>query len=210
MQLHERPFKQVNNLSTAHRAGLILRHSARFPILKEEEVYTARLTREGVKQAEALGSKLSQIRKPGRIYSSPVGRCVDTASSIARGAGWSQMVYPDFHLSHPFIEPVWNALPIRWKEDPVPGQVAEIINLVLEGEETPGVLDIFVTHDTIVASIAGYFMGLGFHYPAYWPEFLEGVLVWRNDSGVHFQWREDERVIGPWPPPAERQLEFEY
>ncbi|MDO8970642.1 MAG: histidine phosphatase family protein [Saprospiraceae bacterium] len=208
--MFELAFEQVKGLSIAHRAGLILRHSARYPILKDEEVFTVGLTQAGVEQAEALGRHLTKIRQPGRIFSSPIGRCLDTASAIARGARWSQTVNPDYHLSHPYIAPVWSALPICWEEDPVPGQVAELINLVLEGDDTPGVLDIFVTHDTIVASIAGYFMGVGFHYPAYWPEFLEGVLVWRNDTGVHFRWRDDERVIDPWPPPAVRQLEFEY
>jgi len=210
MQLFEPVFEQVAGLSIAHRAGLILRHSARFPILKEEEVFTVGLTREGVKQAEFLGRSLRQIRQPGRIFSSPVGRCLDTASAIARGAGWAQTVCPDYHLSHPYIAPVWNALPIRWEADPVPGQIVELINLVLEGDDTPGVLDIFATHDTIVASIAGYFIGVEFHYPAYWPEFLEGVLVWRDEAGVHFRWREDERVIDPWPPPVVKQMEFEY
>ena len=210
MQLFELALEQVKGLAIGQRAGLILRHSARFPILKEEDVYTVGLTREGVQQAEFLGNHLSQIRQPGRIFSSPVGRCLDTASSIVRGAGWSKTVCPDYHLSHPYIAPVWNSLPINWQTDPVPGQVAELINLVLEGDDTPEVLDIFVTHDTIVASIAGYFMGVEFHYPAYWPEFLEGVLVWRDEKGVHFRWREDDRVIDQWPPPAERQLEFEY
>lgn len=209
MQLFESTFKQVSRLGATHRAGLILRHSARFPILNEAEVYTVGLTEEGVQQAEALGNKLGGLFKPGRLSSSPVGRCVDTASAIARGAGWQHEIFVDYHLSHPFIAPVWNALPIRWDADPLPGQVAEVINLILEGDDTPGVLDIFVTHDTIVASIVGYFMGLEFHYPAYWPDYLEGMLVWRNETGVHFRWREEERVIHPWPP-ADRQLSFEY
>jgi hypothetical protein len=210
MQLFEATLEQVLRCSIDHRVGLIMRHSARYPILKEEEVYTAGLTPEGIAQAEILGYELNRIRKPGRLLSSPVGRCLDTASAIARGARWSQPVLPDYHFSHPYIEPVWNSLPICWADDPMPPQVAEVINLVLQGEDTPGVLDIFATHDTIVASIAGYFMGLEFHYPAYWPEFLEGVLVWRTHQGVHFHWRNDECLVNPWPPLSTSQLEFEY
>ena len=45
-------------------------------------------------------------------------------------------------------------------------------------------------------------------YPDYWPDFLEGVLIWRNADQVHLRWRDEERVIGPWPIAGIRQLDF--
>lgn len=190
-QLFESSLTRVSRISSNHRVGLVLRHSARYPILKDEDVYTVGLTAEGVQQAEAFGQELKKIRTPGRLLSSPIERCLDTAAAIARGANWELPVVSDYHLSHPFIQPVWNALPIYWKEDPVPKQVAALLDLVLEGEDKPGVLDIFTTHDTIVAVLACYFTGKQFHYPGYWPDFLEGVLIWRDGNTLHLQWRDE-------------------
>jgi hypothetical protein len=191
MQLFESSLTQVSHISSAHRVGLVLRHSARYPILKDEDIYTAGLTAEGVRQAEAFGQELTKIRIPGRLFSSPIERCLDTASAIARGANWDLPVLSDDRLSHPFIQPVWNALPIYWKEDPLPKQVTALLDLVMEGEDKPGVLDIFTTHDTIVAVLACYFTGKEFHYPDYWPDYLEGVFIWRDRNTLHLQWRDE-------------------
>lgn len=210
MKIFEPTLQRLGALSMSHRVGMVVRHSVRFPILSQEDVYTVGLTPEGVRLAEEFGGELAQIRRPGRLISSPVGRCLHTAEAISRGAGWGLNPQPDYRLSHPFIEPAWNALPIRWREDPLPEQLSELVNLLLEGEDQPGVLDIFTTHDTIIAVLAEFFTGLHFHYPGYWPDFLEGVLIWRNGGEVHLRWRDEETVIGAWPVSQDQQLEFKF
>jgi hypothetical protein len=206
MSFYESPLNMVSHLSESFRGVLVIRHSARYPILSDDQVFTAGLTAEGVQQAERLGMELKKVRRPGRLLSSPVARCLDTAAAIARGAGWEGEVKPDYRLSHPFIEPAWNALPVAWGKDPLPEPVAKLLDLVMAGEDIPGRLDICVTHDTIVAVLAGYFTGVHFDYPYYWPDFLEGVLLWQNGGNVHLRWRAYELTIGPWPIPNLRQL----
>jgi broad specificity phosphatase PhoE len=210
MFFYETPLALIRQLPGSVRGVFVMRHSIRFPIVSESEVYTAGLTPEGLAQAEQFGARLGQLRQPGRMLSSPVQRCLDTAASIARGAGWSTEVKPEYLLSHPFIEPVWNALPITWGKDPLPDHLARLVDLIFNGENQPGTLDLCVTHDTIVASLAGYFTGVPFKYPEYWPDFLEGVLLWQVEGIAHLRWREHECVIGPWPMPGVRQMSFEF
>jgi hypothetical protein len=208
--LYEATLTQLGRRPAGCRVGLVLRHSERQPILRPEDTYTAMLTEHGIRQAEAFGRALARIRQPGRMYSSPIERCRDTVAAIGRGAAWAAAGSVEHRLSHPFIAPAWNALPILWQKDPMPTQVAALMDLVLEREEKPGVVDIFCTHDTIVAALAGYFMGCAFNYPGYWPDYLEGVFIWRQEGAVHVRWREYERVIGLWPVPAIQQLRLAF
>jgi hypothetical protein len=142
------------------------------------------------------------------LLSSPVERCLDTAQAIARGAGWDLKVKSDVRLSHPYIERVWSGPLIQWKKDPLPESVQAILELVLFGDEKHTGLDIFTTHDTVVAVLAGYFTGRSFQYPDYWPNYLEGILIWRSDNRVHLRWREFETVLDPWPVEKSGQMEL--
>lgn len=225
MAIYDQTLALLNGLPAGTPAGLLLRHSTRYPILSEEDVFQAALTPEGIKQAEELGVELGRGWRLGRLLSSPVGRCVDTAAAIARGAGWREtpntefrlshphiepvweaMPHVEFRLSEPHIEPVWDAMPLRWPDCALPAQVEAVINLVLEDPAGPGSLDLFVTHDTILAVIAGIFTGHIFRWPDYWPDYLEGIIIWRSGDGLHLRWRDDEKVIGAWPQPAAGQL----
>lgn len=206
MRIFEPTLTLLNNLPADTPAGLVLRHSIRFPILNDAEVYLAGLTPEGFEQAEALGGELSRLRPLGRLMSSPIARCIDTASAIAKGANWKSTPTTEFRLSHPHIESVWNAMPLRRSEKSVPEPVRAVLDLVLNGQNEAGVLDVFVTHDTIVAALAGFFLGHVFQYPDYWPDYLEGVLIWRYNSEIHLRWRNEEKDIGRWPLETHCQL----
>ena len=208
MQLYRAALEMVRGLPDDTHAGLVIRHSARHPILSDDDIFSAGLTAEGVSQAEQFGKALTAIRKPGRMVSSPVERCLDTAQAISRGAGWEQTIQANYRLSHPFIERVWSGPWRQWKKDPVPDPLQAILDLVLNSVEMPGSLDIFSTHDTVVGVLAGYFTGVSFQYPDYWPDFLEGVLFWRNANRVHLKWREFETTLEPWPPKRNTQMEL--
>jgi len=51
---------------------------------------------------------------------------------------------------------------------------------------------VFVTHDTIVGTVVGYLMGQQFN-TANWPNYLEGVLIWREGAKVVAHWRGETR-----------------
>ena len=208
MRIFESTIKLLSNLPVDASAGLIIRHSIRFPILSEAEVYLAGLTPEGFEQAEELGREIAAMRRLRHLMASPVQRCIDTAASIAKGANWQVVPQTEFRLSHPHIEPVWSNLSLRRLDKSIPAPVQAVLKLVLSEPASDGALDIFVTHDTIVAVLAGYFLGHVFKYPDYWPDYLEGVLLWRIGDEIYLRWRDEEKMIAHWPLQTSRQFHF--
>jgi phosphohistidine phosphatase SixA len=65
----------------------LIRHAKRFSTTNIEEDFKCPLTPEGREDAKQLGeifaNNIGQINK---IVSSPVGRCIETASNIAKGS----------------------------------------------------------------------------------------------------------------------------
>ncbi len=205
------------------RVALLMRHSVRFPIVHPADTYVVGLTEEGVRLAEDLGGLLGQRFEPGRLRSSPVGRCRATGEAIARGAGWMARVRADRRLSHPFIEPAWNLVEstqsgrANGRNGAVPAPLPELLRWMLGTERysaaarSQGVsqaarqaylplpdvrplLDVLVTHDTIVGAVAGGLL----HLPVLgqdWPGYLEGLLFWWADGRARVRWRGVERVL---------------
>ncbi len=185
-----------------------MRHSVRFPIVNPADTYVVGLTEEGVRLAEELGALLAKRFLPGRLRCSPIGRCRATAEAIARGAGWAVKVRADKHLSHPFIEPAWN-LVLRGEVNGVlPEPVRATLRWALGGREAAQqgylplledrpLLDVLVTHDTIVGAVASSLL----HAPVlgpeteYWPGYLEGILLWWAEGQLHARWRGIEGVF---------------
>lgn len=177
------------------RVALIMRHSVRYPIVDEDSVYSAALTPEGVRLAEEMGARLAAIRPVQWVTTNFIGRCVDTAKAISRGAEYVSGVTQDKRLSHPFIEPAWDALPMAWPKDPVPTQIKEILAMVFSTPDIPGAVDVYVTHDTIVGVVAGYLMDEDFD-PSNWPEYLEGIVLWQDEDELCALWRGKVRRFG--------------
>lgn len=187
--------------------SLLLRHSIRFPIPSIELTYQIGLTEEGVRLAEELGVLLAGRFQPGRLMSSPVERCIDTVKAIARGAGWLGEVQTDERLSHPFISPAYSQVEQGKANVMLPPQVRATLGLLLyqsKPGEYPARLDMMATHDTIVAAVAGSLL----HAPVLgpdWPNFLEGIFVWREGEHVRARWRGEERVFTKQFTPVEAQ-----
>jgi hypothetical protein len=194
----ELPVSLINDLDLAPRdrtVALLMRHSARHPILDPSDPYVAKLTEQGVRMAEELGVVLGQHFNGGRLLSSPVGRCIDTAAAIARGAGWPALVQTDERLSHPFIEPAWDKFLRGDVNGVLPGPVLSALDLILDPSCTEPVLDVMVTHDTHVGTLAGCL----FKVPVtekYWSGFLEGILLWRSGTQIRARWRGLEWRLG--------------
>ena len=169
--------------------SLLIRHSQRVEILDSANVYNAGLTPEGISAAVDFGFRLAQNRTLRRIVSSPVSRCVDTAVAIARGADWNLLVRIDDRISHPFIRPVWQSLPfIHYPDSPIPPELATLLRLLSAEPGSAGVIDVFVTHDTVVGSLAGYATGLPVNNGST-PNYLEGVFVWEEGQAFKILWR---------------------
>lgn len=66
------------------RIGVLIRHSVRERITSVENVLSMGLTTQGKKAAYAFG-KVLPVDSPIQLFSSPVGRCRETAACIADG-----------------------------------------------------------------------------------------------------------------------------
>ncbi len=200
------------------RVTLLMRHSVRFPIVKPEDTYVVGLTEEGIRLAEELGRLLGQRFLPGRLRTSPVGRCRATVEAIARGAGWEAKVRADHHLSHPFISPAWELVERAQSGRPngsngvIPAPLPDLLRWVTGGDRPNGdsqmalqaflpivdarpLLDILVTHDTIIGAVAGGLL----HKPVLgpdWPGYLEGLLFWRSEGHLRVRWRGVSYILG--------------
>jgi len=187
MDLVANIFETLNLVPVDRRVGQVLRHSNRFPIVDEYSIVTAALTPEGIQNAEAYGRFLSQKYRFGRLMSSPIGRCIDTAAAIARGAGVDKEVIIAQVLSHPYHETAWN-LKDELAQDCLPDETVSLVQLLLDAEPRAGTMDLFVTHDTVVGVLAQYLLGEAIGNENL-PEFLEGIFFWHEGEGVRAAWR---------------------
>lgn len=183
----------VEALSLAPRdraVTMILRHSIRYPILDGEDVYQARLTPEGEALAEEFGRYLKTLRRPGRLMSTPVNRCMETAARIARGAGWPDAVTPEERISYPFIEDAWLRHTELLAQGSMPAQVLSAVCLAVDApDDEAGRIDLLVTHDTNLVFLTRFLLGARYDQPGSWPNFLEGLLIWRDGAEIRAAWR---------------------
>lgn len=162
--------------------------------------YALPLTVEGQRLAEQWGQAVTRLsgRQWGRVVSSPIERCLDTA---ARMLGLPHADHIDTH--HLLVEPGSLVLDISlvggWfrqhgplqfinaflqqqlagMKDPVQG-VEDILYLLFCEYRAlqAGQLGLAVSHDTLLAAVVGHLQGrrvLGWED---WPEMMEGLFLW--------------------------------
>ena len=189
--------------------SLVIRHAEREEIPMGAFGHDVNLTARGLQNAEHLGAVLFEKRTITAV-SSPVTRCIQTTCGILVGAGSSAKVITDRRLGHPgaFIVdpeiagPLFLELPVLeiarlqlQDETPLPGMrrtkegVAILLDLVTGNLGGNGGLDVFVTHDVILAVLVSSIFGLTIE-EAGWPDFLEGLLLSCLDGSFHASWRE--------------------
>lgn len=173
---------------------LLMRHSARFPITDPERGFEVPLTPEGVRMAEELGAVLGKGFSCGRLLASPVGRCMATADAIARGARWERQALAEERISHPFIEPAWDLLCAGKVNGILPRPVREALEMLLDHPQPQSMLEVMVTHDTVVGAVVGCLLHAPVH-GEHWPEFLEGVFLWREGEQLAALWRGELRLL---------------
>ena len=187
--------------------ALLLRHAERGAIPTGSYGNDVALTTEGVAAARRLGSGLAS-RRPVSILTSPVLRCVQTAEAIIAGAGWDAVSAPNRLLGGPgafvvepdrfgprFLEMGARRIVERQLADDAPpgmrptGEGARLLlELMTPAAKAGGRLSLFVTHDIVLAALVGSLYGLGVG-GFDWPDYLDGLALWRDSDGLRFRWR---------------------
>jgi broad specificity phosphatase PhoE len=181
--------------------------------------YDLPLTPEGVLLAEEWGRQLPMPLHG--LHSSPVGRCMDTALAMARGAGREDLsISTSFNLVEPgcYVHSVGEIGPIflqmgplafanRHFSEPLPGILtpeqggAKLLQHLYRHQGPAGTLSVHVTHDTILTAFIYHLMGRTAIADADWPWMMEGAWLWFDDAdSVRWIWRgaPGERNIAPY------------
>ena len=200
---------QLGKLPHEADAALILRHAEREEIPPGTFGVDVPLTSCGVASAERLGATLSSLRPKVGVTASPVPRCISTAAAIMRGGEWAEEVALDWRLGDPgpFVvdEEVSGALfldigileivrhqltctkpPAGMK--PTAEGVGLLLELATNKLRSRGRLNIYVTHDAILAVLVAYLYRLPVD-EINWPDYLDGLLLWRCGNRLYFIWR---------------------
>jgi phosphohistidine phosphatase SixA len=157
-------------LNRTAQGALLIRHAARYG--RDVALHTDGLTPEGREMARRLGERLEG--KPIRLFSSPIQRCVDTATLIAEGAGCNAEVSittmlgrpgtyvideeeVDRHLAvmglHRFaVEWVNGRIPAKAMA-PVPLGTQALMEWVRNNLQESDGLDIYVGHDLFLTPV---------------------------------------------------------
>ena len=170
--------------------------------------YDLPLTPEGVVLAEQWGRRLD--RPISAFYSSPVGRCVDTAKAMNLGAGLVLPITQTTVLVEPgcFVHSIRHVGPLFLQMGPIafanhhfrhtlegilsPKEGAsKIIQHLYQSQQQQeaGTLSIHVTHDTILAAFIYHLLQQTTIAEHDWPWMMEGAWLWFDDSTLYWLWR---------------------
>lgn len=198
------------------RAGLVLfvRHGERESVPSHEfPRHDAPLTANGWREAESLGVMLSD--RLGTVRSSPVPRCVATASAVIAGAkrrcapehdrllgdpgafvvdgdlAMSELVARGFHSA---ARQLGNgeAVPGFANPDLATSQLLGLAHSLLRAD--PFGVHLLVTHDLILATMAARIRGTALEEQE-WPGFLHGLAMWLDDQQLSGRYGSDQRSI---------------
>ncbi len=197
-------------------AALVIRHAEREQIPPGTFGVDVSLTAHGVASAAQLGKALGADRQVC-VASSPVTRCVQTAEAILQGCGSDSGVLLDHRLGDPgpFVVDPEVAGPLFLETDilaivrhqlshaePLSGMrstdygVRILLDLVADGLECSGRLNVYVTHDAIQAVLIASAFGSSIHQVG-WPDYLDGLLIWKSCEGLSVSWRGVHKVSNP-------------
>ena len=198
--------KFFESLADDERVFLLVRHGERHHITPEDPDFGAHvgLTDEGRRQALSLG-KCIPAEGDLRFYSSPVGRCVETAECIAKGRGIENpQITPLDCLAEYFVdnydeytkvlragfyegicewlknEAAGNPRHPREAFAPLSGRSEEMLAMMLEKGNAR--FNIFATHDAWIVPCLTHFCKMQFS-PKCWMNFLTGMAVVTGPDG---------------------------
>jgi broad specificity phosphatase PhoE len=204
-------FRWLADVPTDRPVALLVRHSVRDALARDDVGYDVPLNAFGVQLARDLGTAVrGRVRT---LRASPVSRCVQTAGLLNEAAEAGLAVVPDRMLGDPGAYVIdrqlagrnWLTMGSRgimehlaFRDDALPGTeqpdagARKLVRHMLEvAVDVPG-LHVFVTHDILLAATAARFLGPP-QGPAPWPRYLEGAFFWRDEAGLHAAYRDVQR-----------------
>tara|TARA_A100001391_G_scaffold134582_2_gene93380 strand:+ start:201 stop:875 length:675 start_codon:yes stop_codon:yes gene_type:complete len=211
-RLHPRLHDALQLLPADRPAHLLTRHSVRELAKNGFADYRLPLTPEGITMAREWGARLE--RPVSAFYSSPVGRCVDTARAMAEGAHGAGLidhepeVITDSTLVEPgcYVEDMNRVGPTFLKmgalrflnahlRQPFDGMLtpaagrAKLAGYLHDRQPGAGELAVHVTHDTILAVLVAELEGRDAIDEGHWPWMMEGLWVWFDERHLNWVWR---------------------
>lgn len=182
------------HIPTDRPVNVLMRHSARFPITSDAEVFTAQLTPEGESLAANFGEWINQKFKIGKIYSSPINRCVETGKYLAKGAGNGRVIFPEPALAHPNEYGEYDGMSDYLISGDWPLRIKQIAEIMFPDENAEH-LNFYITHDTVLALMAGFWMNLDIRAPEDWPQFLEPMFFWKSEGKMRITFRGNNFIV---------------
>ena len=185
-------------MNVNEKISLLLRHADRDDIPKGSFGNEILLNEKGKQNAQSFGVKLAE-RKINRIYTSPIGRCVQTAEFITKGYGslieiieTTSLGAPGLHISDEkiagefFLQHGFDDMYKRFMQgEKIPGipNINELNNRItnfINENSTENGTTIFITHDMLIA-----FYHFSINKKVYtkdnWIQYLTG-LTFRNNE----------------------------
>ena len=208
--------ERLGNVPLGRDVALVLRHAERAEIPAGTFGVDVPLTHRGKASAERLGALLAGTT-PGTMVTSPVPRCIQTCEAVRHGCGWKVPIERDTRLgAHgPFVtdpeisgqlflelgilEMVERQLtasrpPLGMR--PISDGMRILLGLVARNLEGRGRLNLYVTHDAILAVLVGRLFRLPLEAIG-WPDYLEGLRLWRVKGRLHCAWRQLQQASDP-------------
>ena len=185
---------QILQLPDNSTHSLLVRHSDRDKIAKGTFGNDVPLNEKGLQNALAFGQGLSGL-KINRIFSSPVGRCIQTAEQIRKGCGQDIEIFesnalglPGLHINDEvaagsyFLEHGLHKIYEQFVEGiEMPGMVhrddlGKILTEFIVGNSAESGLTIFVSHDSLITQYR-YCLDQTIYTRENWLDFLSGLLL---------------------------------
>jgi len=194
--------------NTSKGTLMLIRHAERPPIPEGSFGNELPITQEGERASRNYGKRQGvQIHA---IHSSPVKRCMGTASNIINGSGQALTTVPDTMLGAPgaFIsnttlaEKSWNrhghegvCHKLFFDDTPMPGfyppqaAASAFLRYMVSNIPPQGRTTLFVTHDIIIAALAVRLLDLK-DEELIWPDFLDGIEITLSDDDILLKYRD--------------------
>jgi broad specificity phosphatase PhoE len=210
------PKSYINGLNIIPKktpVAIVMRHAERLEIRRGDTGFNIPLTEDGRKSAFKLGAEHLE-GKISNIYSSVVGRCIDTGENILNGAKSNLKVIKcntlfgedifvsnfaemsNFYMKNGMI----TLLDLAYDRKEVIGlnnvdkSVHQFINFVLEKIENNDGLSLFITHDMFISLIVGEI----FRHRTTdenWPNFMEPIFIWKEGDDIKLFFRDYLKTI---------------
>jgi len=221
-KLHPALLASQQNLPTDTPVHLLTRHSIREDAGNDFADGSVPLTEEGIALAYEWGQHLSLPIQA--LFSSPVGRCVDTAMHMAAGAHRASKLLLAAHtqpvIAASLVEPGCFVVDVnqagpeffrlgaqgfinRYLTESMPGMLTPTAGLTKlatylyqrQRQVNAASLAVHVTHDTILAAFVSALQGKPRIGAEDWPWMMEGLWCWFGVEGMHWIWRGEQGLL---------------